>query len=292
MKILNDMTCVCLHSALMEFLPKGRSVCWKHNTHGLSGMQLFSSLDLFVVGVTLMRSVCRLHSSDSTKSVEFLSARMGIRSGCNLWNTKWICDSLHICVFVCDGGRRQSDRDLLYWFIMVLFVSCPLAWHYFILFHITHRLLSQQSWELYLFVLNLTQKCRVRRLCFYHYKARSRKWWDWWQERLLPFQTVWMCWCGTCPLENPCLTVLCSLSSSSHTVQSSYGEHFLLPNSQHGQVRIWSDYRTSYCNPAGKQRTEVGILRGWFSGQEALLKNKATRRWKGGKRSYIMSDLF
>lgn len=160
MKILNDMTCVCLHSALMEFLPKGRSVCWKHNTHGLSGMQLFSSLDLFVVGVTLMRSVCRLHSSDSTKSVEFLSARMGIRSGCNLWNTKWICDSLHICVFVCDGGRRQSDRDLLYWYIMVLFVSCPLAWHYFVLFHITHRLLSQQSWELYLFVLNLTQKCR------------------------------------------------------------------------------------------------------------------------------------
>lgn len=52
----------------IQSLPGGRpeQSQSERNTHKPSGMQLFSSLDLFVVAVTLMRSLRGLYSSDSS----------------------------------------------------------------------------------------------------------------------------------------------------------------------------------------------------------------------------------
>lgn len=176
-----------------------------------------------------------------------------------------------------DGGRRWSEPDPLYWSVMIPVVSCRLAWHYLILFHITlPASLATKLWSTP--VLNCwefnPETHRLEGLYLYHYKGMNTKWRDGWQKRLLPVQTVWMCRCGTCPQENPCLIARCPLSPVQSGSAMSSICCFL------SQVRIWGGYRTSYCNPAGEQRIEIGILRAavsWFSGQEVLLKNKAAQ---------------
>lgn len=78
-------------------------------------MQLFSLLDLFVGAVTLMRSVHGLQSFDSSawQICWGVVCKNGIGSRCNLRNTNWIYDSLHVCFCPWHGWEIMKPWPLL-----------------------------------------------------------------------------------------------------------------------------------------------------------------------------------
>lgn len=250
-------------------------------------MQQCSSLDLFVVAVTLMRSLHGLHLFDSSVGQICWGAlcKNGIRSRCNLWTTNWICHSLHVCVFVHDTGERKWNPDLFYWLIMALSISWWLTWNYLILFPITHlvffhnKLLCQSS-KLYEFATAIHHHW-IRRLDSYEYKGRDTDWWGGWQEGLLPVQTVWMrcdvlmwnmAWGTPLPLRTAPII--------SNSVQSSPAMASISCFLSCGRARYmyeavtWLPTVTQLEN-RGWRRASCWVLASRFSGQEALLKNKA-----------------
>lgn len=94
--------------------PGAQSAWHKRNAHKPSGMQLFSSLDLFVVAVTLMRSVHGLHSFDR-------SARTGSVQGviCGK-QTEFMIHYTSVFLSV----TRVGENETLTSFIGLLW-SCP-----------------------------------------------------------------------------------------------------------------------------------------------------------------------